>query len=303
MAQSIGYFKRIFIFDKSWVSSSKGNQLGFALRDNAVVTIEDKTIEDYRKRQFPLMTNFKAELFSLEVGRPLLSTLITHAQANGAAAEFAGSKIGPTTYDGIWQFTGEDYLGIDFEYESSLKRRGAKVMLEASFDRVRWSSLLTAAQTNTIYNDVLSAFPYDNYEAPVFESLKYGASNTALINKDEIVDMSLMVKTIGNKTIYDRTVVSALEVNLDITVVDATKAKLLAMWGITPWAPSIELKQKIGSASSETHVFNEGVLGLKRKPQLEDSKRELTLNLTGIVPIFDVVASGTSPNQTYTYSA
>jgi len=304
MAIALGGFNRIFMFKKDWTTGEKLNQLGFALRDSAVVTIEDKTIEDYKKRNFPLMTNFKAELMTLETGRPLLATLLLHAQAQGAAAEFVGARTGVSTFDGVFQFTGEHYLGLDFEYESSLKRRGGKVMLEASYDAPVWNTLLTAAQTNTKYTDVLSAFPYDIFESPVFESLKYGtAPGTSLISKDEIVDLRLLVKTIGNKTIYDRTVISALEVTLDITVVDATKAKLLAMWGITPWAPRVEFKQKIGASNSETHVFEQGVLGLKRKPVIDDNKRELTLNFAGIVPLFDCVASGTAPDQIYTYSA
>jgi hypothetical protein len=302
---SVAGFKRIMLFDKSWTSGSKGNLLVFQMREEANLVISGKTLEDHKKRQFPLMTNFKAEIPTLETGRPLLLNLLTHARQGGVCAEIVGQKKSSSTYDGVFQFVGNSFLGIDFEYESSLARRGAKIMLEASFDQIDAKAILEAAQINAMYDDTPDVFPYDKFESPKFESLKFGDSpGTSLVNKEDIISLSLIVKSTGNKSLYDRTMVNDVEVNFDIVIADASKEKILSVFNIAPWAPRLEFKQKIGDgAASETHLFDEGVLGLTSKPELADAKRDLTLNFTGKIPLWDIAYSGTTPNQIYTYSA
>ncbi len=304
MAIAKAGIRRIALWDKA---NTEAGIIVLTMRQAGKLTITDKEdIKDFRNRVLPDMINFKIEAVSYDIGRPLLYYLLVHAKADGVSTEVITRKISTGVYDGIFSFAGDNFLGLDFEYTMSQKERSAKIMLEATYERDIALAILNDAYGNNTPNDLNGfdevSFLTDYYRPAYFSYCKYGSSDTVLFTKDQIVSRKLTVKSKGNKTVYDRTIVNMLDVLFEVELAKSEIGDIKTFFESIPVAPKLSLQEKDPAGKSELHVFKEGVLSLSRETNIADDSRTIKLKFQGDVPIDCVSGTDNSGSLTYNYT-
>lgn len=298
--------QRMAIWDKA---NAKSSIIPLFQRGKGKLTISEKTdLKDYRGRVMPSMVSAKIEAEEYGVALPLLNTLLTHAGNNGVSAEVVGVKTASTpAFDGAYKFLGSNFMGLDFDYQCTGKERKCGLTLEAAYDPSIMDAIILDAATNTY--ETLSGVAISQYtnsllRAPGFSGLYYyytGGSTTALFAKEELKDFKLSIKTVGDKSAYDRTVIRALEISLECTLYKANKTDLLAL-NVLGDNPSIALVLQNTPTTLEQHTFGEGILSMQREYAIGDDERTSKIMWTGECEIANVTHSTAGGNSSYTYA-
>jgi hypothetical protein len=292
------------IWDKANV---KTNIIPLFQRGKGKLTIAEKEdLKDYRGRVMATFKNVKVEAEEFGIGLPLLNTLLALAADNGVSCEVVGVKTAAGEYDGAYKFMVHSYLGLDFEYITTGKERKAAITLEASLDPVVVDAIITDAASNT-YETLtgVSIAEYDDtlLRAPMFAGLYYqytGGSSTLMFAKDELQEYKMSVKTAGEKTSYDRTVIRALEIALEFTVRKANKTDFQTLNALGKY-PSISLVLLNTADTVERHTFAEKLLSMSRETVIGDDDRTMKIKLGGEVHLANVSYATTGGDMIYTY--
>lgn len=290
--------------------ASPGEIINLSNRGAATLTITEKdSVRDYKNRVKPHMINFKVEAKDFSIGRPLLYYLLRRAGDSRVSAEVVtrATALSPSAvYDGVYQFIDEsNALGIDFDYIIDGAERSAAITLEKSFDWLAGKTIIDAALT--VNPATLSGFDVDHYDgsmyrSPKFEFAKYGASDTVLFDSQEIISRKLSLKTNSTKNIYDTSTVHYIDVSFEVELSKAGKSDIKSFFEITD-CPKLILRETDPNGLYEEHVFNAGVLSIRRDSIIGDENRTTKLYFEGKVPVAQIVRSipVTGANQ-YTYS-
>ena len=297
--------QRMAIWDKPNVKSSI---IPLFQRGKGKLTIAEKQdLKDYRSRVIPTLTNVKIEAEEYGVALPLLNTLLTHAGNNGVSAEVVGVKTAAATYDGAYKFIGNNYVGLDFEYQATGKERKCALTLEADYDPAIIDAIINDAKTNTY--ETLSGVTISEYDntilrSPAFQGVYYyytGGSSTLMFAKDELKEYKYSLKTVGEKSAYGRTVIRALEIGIELTIYKANKSDLQALH-VLGLNPSITLILTNTLTTVERHTFAEGMLSLRREYTIGDDERVTKVLLAGEVELANVAYTTTGGDAIYTYN-
>lgn len=268
------------------------NTINLDIRSDAKLSIEDIGIDDVRGRQLPTYTKFKVEATSHNIGRPIYYYLLQNAQSGQVQCE---GVLTPST-SGVLQITGSNFLGIDFEYGFSGADRNAKITLEGNFEKATGSAIInnfvTATPMTSSSLGLGSDYSYtvSEYFSPSFGLASYGTTSgsfTALFSAEEIKERTFTAKSISRKNVYEKSLVDYVEILAEYTIHNASATKVKALNDIvtTTFAPTVKIQEKNGSASTETHVFNLGVLSLVNMSEFGETDRFIKLTFKGKVPL------------------
>lgn len=292
-----------------WESNdAKSEIISLSNRASGTFVIDEKKdVTDYRQRVKPHMVNFKVEAKDYSMGRPALYYLLRRLVDGRVSAEVVTRAItlSPLVYDGVFKFVGAtNALGLDIEYILDAKERAAVLTLEKSFDWLDAKAIIDAAQNNTV--ETLTSFPVDHYDAtmyraPKFEFVKYGASETVLFERDEIISRKLSIKSNSQKNIYDASTCNYLDVTLELELSKAGKGDIKSFFEITD-CPKLIVRET-DPAGYEEHIFNAGVLSLTRNANIGDESRTMKLTFQGSIPpnMVTYANPGGATNHQYTY--
>lgn len=253
----------------------------------------------------PNLTNFKFESTTFQASLTVLQNLhnlimnkcdaqlITVPQTSGAASS-----------GGIFNFVGDNYPGLGYEFEISKAQRSAKVMLEVGVEGYQRDELFTQSLTNTAldlsaYGDGLYVKDPTLYVPPAFITAKYNTND--IFAKDELIDWKLVIKTKNTgKSAYNRDRNNYYTITFEITGTDARISKIQSAYS-SGLANALEVTQRFDATHNDVFEFEAGVLHQRLDPvNIGDDDRNLKLVYEGDIPVGDITfgdLEGTDPHK------
>ena len=241
-------FKQIGLCDAGTLLTTPTTPLVIGLRQAASLDMEPfKSVKDYRERELPNKTNFKFGGESLQTTIKVLKQLIGFVNLNADAQIQTTPQSATAGSEDVFQFVGDNKLGVGFEYMITADKRSCKIMLEGAMEDDRAKTLIDAADTNSLANLGIAGEGVDftKYRAPYFLAFEFPKS-TALITPNDIIERKLTIKTKGKKDIYNKDIVDYLAVELELTGKNATITDIMNLYNKTLGA-SILIKEKNGT--------------------------------------------------------
>lgn len=288
-----------------WSRGNLGYQtINLGIRESGTpLKFEDVTEDDWRGRQFKNYVKVTSDVYLRNPGRPLLSVLMSHARNGGVDCEFVTQKSGTDSYDGIYKFDGDNYLGLNFEYEISNEKRGAKVTLGGNIPVSDFQAIQTASQSNT-FMDLsipLNENPVAQFYPPHLGHIKYSDTDTDLCDRSEIKSHKLVIKTAGTENEMAKMKVDSFDISFELVTKNASKANVKNFNDIWPNSPSLWYRELNPEGHFEDHKFEEGVLTLTNVAEFGDKERFMTLTFKGKVFVNDIIVDSQADDQTFTY--
>jgi len=277
------------------------------LRGKSVVTFEEfNQPETHRAQKLRNMVNIKIDTGTLQGsgGKSDLYTLfslVNFVKQGGVDAQVVlmeGAKASNIFTGDVLNFSGDDHLGIGFEFNLSPKGREHKVMLEAAVHYTRAESIILAAKTNAQlagFNAgsalLNQGIRYDYYAAPFLSSLQ-APSGTDLFDKTDWKNWNLSIKTVGEKSeLNNRDHVNYCEVVFEFI---GSNAGIMNDKIQTMLAKANEVGLVLGmgldSGTTQTLSFAPGQLALNQVLTFGDDERSIKMTWSGQVPVNDLLA-------------
>lgn len=292
---SIAGIRHLAVCKKGTLTTTPTNVVISGLRNNGVLTIETfNDIKTVLNQSLRNMMNVNFESTTFQASLLTLKNLIECVK-NGSDAQLITVPESGSGSANVFQFAGDNYPGLEFEFTITPKERSCKIILEFANHEADILGLITAALTNTPVDfsaEGTGKYLISNskYVAPAFVSAKH--NTVSLLPKDELKDYKLTIKTKDSgKTAYNRARVNYLSVSAEITGYDATISKINTLISQGD-LEAVELKQKFDLSNDDTFSFLQTVLGRKEKINIADDDRSVTLTYEADISIHDVAFSG-----------
>lgn len=305
--------QRIAIFDREATGSATPNILIIPTvrKGPAKFTVKDSPLKDHRERNLNSFMMFGFEVEAMDGGDNMLAKALQLVQYDqGAQVEilpeyYLPKHLYPTALDGVYQFMGEQYMGLDLEYTMTQNERALKMIGEVNLPFASAQALLQAATTNQyLYfaaNEAgalpISSFDANNYRRQNLTSLTLGEE----VMTDYLKDFKLTVKTKSIKNMYSRSSVNYLDVTVEATLMAAGRDALRDYAEIL-LSTSLNIESTHATGVVEAHNFEAGTLGLIRDYSIGDDERFAKLSFGGSIPIMKAASTWSSAGQTINYN-
>lgn len=278
--------------------------LGLRQKGNIVVS-DHNNPENYRGQKLRNQMNFKADLSTYQgtgsvSDLELLYTYLNFVMMGGCDAQFIlmeGTKSDNRFTGDVLNFTGDDFLGIDLDFNLTPKGRDIKLAFEAAVPYHRGEAIILAGKTNqqvTNFNEGgalgNAGIKYGNFASPELLSVQAPAGSS-LFEKRDIKDFKFQVKTPSEKSDIDnRSIAHFAEVIFEITAVNAgiVNDKLPSLLA-KPNEVQLASSFGVGASGTEGLTFNQGVLSLVKEFTFGDDNRLSKLTFNGMIPLKDFV--------------
>ncbi|MCX8010518.1 MAG: hypothetical protein N3A61_05150 [Ignavibacteria bacterium] len=252
---------------------------------DAKLTITEEPVKDVFDRSLPNWINFKIEAESIYNSIDIINMCHQYATSGAVMAEL--QAINPDTDVFIFGF--DNYLGYDFEFELNPNERTIKHILEARFPYDQAKAIINNAIQNTRQwgaNDQYAPWLYTNSKINFFSNL---------FDQNWIKDFKLTIKTVGEKTIWNRTIVNYLDINLEITSYEsrATILKNLLDLGLLSSCT-------ITGTDGFEFKINQGVLFPQREGMIGYKDKYNKIVFSGKIPVSSMVVNNTQNKVTLT---
>jgi hypothetical protein len=281
--------KQIVLCDSGTLLTTPVNALAAGLRNTAAMERTPfKEVKDYRNRALKNMINFKIEWESLQPTMLMLKSLTGWLNLNCDAQVVTVAQSSGGSGD-VYQFTGLNKAGLDYEYIISSDKRSLKPALEVAMEYDRAKTFIDSADNlSPVSFSGISGEGVDftKYRAPYF--LSFEAPKTAAVfGAPDLVERSYSIKTKNKKSIYNASIVDYLTFEFSITARDASIAKQIELLS-RDVAPSIYIKEQNSGSFYDAFDFNAGVLTLHDEFKDGDDDRSLKLTFGADVPVGDI---------------
>lgn len=247
-------------------------------------------IEDWAKRKFRNMLKAKFSGKTIQPDMLMLKKIIgTYLSDYGADVEITATPqtSGQAASGGIFQFFGNNFMGIDFNWIMSNKERTLEVIGELALEYPNMQALIDASDSNTAINwagitnngiDVTrQKFPYLDFP----DSLMSG------FGKEEVVEYSLSIKVVGDRSLYERLQADYLDINVEFVLKSAAVPDLVTMLNYSQM-PAFSFKQFNNATNFEKFIFNSNTLTCTHAFHIGTDKRTAKVMFNGYVPLSKV---------------
>lgn len=289
MSISTAGLGQILFCDKGKLGTTNDNAFAIGLRGAGTQEITPfKGQKDYLGRALRNMMNHKYDVEGLTPTIKMLKALHSYLNMNADVQILTHAQPGGNPY--CFKYTGNDDIGLGFEYSMTPDKRNMKILLERAFEYLVHTTFMDKAddpaQKVTVAGITGEGADFAKFYEPYF--LKFEAPiGTALVNANEIVDRSLTIKTDGKKNAYNQDIVDYLLVTLSLTGRDATIAKILTYLN-KDMAPSILWREGTTGAYYEEFNFAANTLTLSPEVKNADDDYYLKINFEGKIPVNSV---------------
>jgi len=307
MHSTIG-IKEIFLIPKGLAGSFiAGNAidgvLGFSFREGAELKIEPiDTTNDFKERPSGGRTNFVIEGTSQMNNFDYLWYLMGFIGVSGSdiVVLTEGYQVDAQGYytspNGIFVFTGQDYMSPGFTYTRDLNKQVIKVTNTVSLSDDRAELILQTASTQAVKLNIGYKKGYrrpDYIVKPEFYSAKaYGLNGGTTMDdlflQDELIDCKYVFSTEGNKLAANRTRIKWIKTSFELTTSDANCSKIVKLNNL-PFDSAFELTDKIGINTYAKYVIETGALFSQKNFLVGDTDRNSKVSLTGNVYLSEFI--------------
>jgi len=280
--------KQIVICDKNTLASTPVDPIAWGIRKNATLTINHfKQVEDYRKRKFRNMLNFKLEGETLQPTIFLFKKLLEWINGN-CDTQVITQKQSSSNKD-VFKFINGKNLGIDFEWIYNQDGRSCKITMEGAFPYNDALVFIDSADNTTpvtftgITDDGTDLTIYRGFNPEKFEK----PANTSLGDIYFIQTRSLNIKTESKKNIYNVSIVNNLMITLEMIGNEASISDFITRLN-KGLLDNVIFQEKNGSSTYDKFDFAANVLSQTDEMVINDEERTLKIILEGRVPINDI---------------
>jgi len=276
---------------KGTLNTTPTYAIAMGLGDECSLEMPEQTIKGYQDEDLPNEMNFKAGFKTYQPTVAKMAGLfLVHGISGGVDAHFVGEKYFTDTYSGVYDFAGNNFMGLDFEIVESMRTRYMQLTGEVSLPIESAMALLQSSIVNAPKD--LNALSLGHrgknladYKHPFFGSASSPAG-TLLCNGEQIADRTLTLKSEGSKLQFNRTRISWVRVILELTI-DKSKSFELVEYLVKDRKAAVVLEERNSVSETETWNFGEGVL--YRKHEMAVSKDDAMIKLTyeKKLPLFD----------------
>lgn len=256
--------------------------------------ITDKTVKGYRDEDIPSMVNHKIEMKTFQMDFFILSRLIFHCSQRGADCQIVTEKTAANNYGGVYNFTGNDFLGIDFEWKHTDKESSLSVTGEVSLSDLASSSLICAAQTNVPIDipEVDPQYGHRGIDLQLVRTPKFGSvqspGGNALVNGHEVIERNFVIKTVSSKLASDRSSVKWLKVILDLTIDKSTASALSGYLGRAKNS-ALVFQEKTAAGSFFTYNFGSDLFFRKHELSIDKESSFIKLSFEKNIPLYEPI--------------
>lgn len=229
------------------------------------------------------MENHKAGGLSNQVSMKVLKTLIEYLNFNCDVQIITTAQTGVADSEDVFQYVGDNLLGLDLEYEVGSDKRGIKIDLERAFEYLLSKGLIDAADSNTAeafagITDI-GGRDFSQYRSPYFLGIESPAG-TSLFNPMGINSRKLTMKTKNSKNQYNASIVDMLQFNIEVVGTEASVAKFVTEMNKAEGAKFL-WKEGNGGAFYDGFDFNTNVLTQSDEKTIGDKERLLKATFEG----------------------
>jgi len=273
--------KQLILCDKGTLRANPSNPVAMGMGDEASfdrteTPIKGNNDEDYLDRILHKYS-FKSYQFSAVI----LQRLLAFAKAGGADFQAVGQKTGPGAWTGVYEYTGDNFMGLDWEITQSQKERSILVTPSTSYEGFVDLAIMQSA--NSLQPIDLAALGLgslginsDLYVAPD-KQFASNYPNVLLCNEWEVIDRTYKIKTMGTKRYRDRTSVTFINFNFSITI-DRVNAYDVVNYLANNRANTLTIGERLPNGSNFSYVFGGNLFW--KKTELTNKKSEGNIKLT-----------------------
>jgi hypothetical protein len=255
------------------VAMGMGDEAGFERTEVPVKGNNDEEYEDKVEHKY----SYKSFQFTSQI----LAYLLYFAQQGGADLQVVGQKVATGVWTGCYDYTGDNFMGIDWELTQSMKDRSLlitpAVALEASVDRqiMQSANSVVPLDLNALALGHLGVNP-SIYVAPGKQVIS-NYTGFALCNEWEVIDRVYKIKTIGIKRYRDRTKVTFINFNFSITI-DQVNAWQVITYLANPRNNGLYVTETLPTGGVFTFDFGSNLF--QKKTDFLNKKSEGNIKLT-----------------------
>jgi hypothetical protein len=248
---------------------------------------EYNPINDYRNRSLRNMMNLKAECETMQGTMAFLKLLLGWVSGN-CDVQMVSNKQNAAGDKDVFQFTGDNIMGLDFEHFIGSKKRSTKLTLQRAMEYEDTEAFLALAneaeEANLGTGEGIDATAY---RSPRYGAFEYPTGAPIFPSKFDIIERSLSIKTKGEPSDYNISGVSWLTFSLAISGKDSSIAKIVSQMGKN-MTDTLIFTEKNSGANYDKFQFASGILTQKNEFKIGDSNRYRKVIFEGDVPIHDV---------------
>ena len=288
---SIG-LKQILLCDKSHLRNAPQYCVAMGMGDEATFERTEVPIKGNNDEDFEGKYNHKHSFKTFQFSSYILSYLLWYARVGGADLQSVGQKIGDNVWTGVYDYTGNNPMGIDFELIQSSKDRYILITAEASFegavDRaiIQSANSLTPLNLNTLGLGHRGIDP-TKYVAPSISTL-YNPQGTAACNGFQIIDRKYSIKTVSVKKEFNRSQVNWINFLFELTI-DKVAAYELIDYLARDRNASLRIDEAGPAGSSFAYIFDSGLFWRKTESTLKKTEGNIKLTFNRNISIGDIV--------------
>lgn len=291
------------------------NQIGLAKKGTAPSTLTDKflfgiksepvlkysplnLVKDDRDREWRNRIDFSISAKSLQPNLKQLKAIIDAYKAgdNGMDVELLSVPQTSGADGGCFQFFGNNCMGIVPTWKASKNERVLKLDMNVAPVYPDAQTILGASDSNTPLTWGITNYGVDG-DKQRFPWLSFTDNNTiAPFNAHEIIDYDFELTGEGeDRDLDNRLLLDYIMFKLKFVFKAGTIGNLETMFAKSN-SVAIDFTQKTGATTYEKFSLNQNVVTLNHDFESNATKRFVTLNFVGKVPLgnltFDLTATG-----------
>jgi len=251
------------------------------LGDEATFDRTENPIKGNNDEEYPDKVLHKYSFKSYQFSASILQRILGFAKAGGADFQAVGQKTGPGAWTGVYEYIGDNFMGLDWEITQSQKERSILYTPSTAYEGfVDLAIMQSANSLNPIDLAQLGlgsmGINQDIYVAPD-KQFASNYPNVLLCNEWEVIDRVYKIKTMGGKRYRDRTSVTFINFNFSITI-DRVNAYDVVNYLANNRANTLTIGERLPNGSNFSYVFGGNVF--QRKTELTNKKSEGNIKLT-----------------------
>ncbi len=289
--RSMPGLRQLVACDAGTLATTPANALAFGYRSKTALKItEFKNTADYLERSLRNKVNFNVSGESFQGTMQMLSRMLSWANLNADIQMITNKQSASASSDDVFKFTGDNKLGIGFEFVMNDEKRSLTPTFEGALEYDNAVTLIDSADSETAVDFGLSnaegidetAYRYPFYIS--FESPK----TTAVFSKADIQSREFKMTLEGQKDAYNKLVAQYLKLEISITGFEATISKVVEQMNKN-MSSSILWKEQNGADSSLYAGIDiaEGVLHQTNEFTIDDENRILVAKYVGKIPLYE----------------
>ena len=273
--------KQIMLCEKGMLRNNPQHCIAMGAGDEASFERTSVPIKGNNDEEFEGRYNHKISYKSFQFSPTILAILLYFCKEGGADVHAVGQKLGTNLYTGIYDYSGDNCLGVDFVYTQGSKDRNILLTAEAEFEAA--VDLQIMQSSNSLLPIDLNALglgkmgvDISKFVAPSVSTL-YNPQGTAACNGVEIVDRLYTIKPITIAKEFNRKRVNFWNFNYALTI-DRVNGYELVEYLVKDINASLRIDEKGPGNSQFAQIFDAGLF--YRKTDLLNKKTEGNIKLT-----------------------